>query len=407
MMDKSSIFLKGVLIVLAIAAVDGLSSDLSAAPPQPDVKIVEIIGSAAIHGKDVAKAREEAISNGLVSALERVVAGQLPVEMQVANFANLNHLFYNQTGHYIKDYKVMTETMAEKTYRVLVQATISEKMVADQLLTQGIVQEKKENPTVAIFITEHNGDLEGIVRPDNSMPAHGPSRTTAALAMAETMKKNGFTVVDVKNIEELTAQKNELETDGYSRKNLVALGRRLKADVVIFGRSAWEISQNTIGTDIKSFKGSVSATALRTDTAADIAETRRNGIAVSANEISGSREALSGAGALAGESLSALIAVQWQKMVPVKETSIDIYIEGTETLADFVVFRRILNDTEGVSNIRIKEMASDKAILNVRFAGDAKKLADVLIMNRYQSFGINIYEVLEDQLKIALVSEER
>ena len=43
----------------------------------------------------------------------------------VDNFTQLNELLFDQTSRFVQDYKVLTEVANEKSYRVVVQATVS------------------------------------------------------------------------------------------------------------------------------------------------------------------------------------------------------------------------------------------------------------------------------------------
>ena len=57
-----------------------------------------------------------------------------------------------------------------------------------------------------------------------------------------------------------------------------------------------------------------------------------------------------------------------------------------------------------VKNLQIKELKAKETILNLEFKGNAKKLADALMLRSYGSVGINITEVSKNHLKIELLS---
>jgi hypothetical protein len=157
-----------------------------------------------------------------------------------------------------------------------------------------------------------------------------------------------------------------------------------------------------MGTNIRSFKGIVSARAIRTDTGEEIAATKQTAVKANSDEIAGIREALATAGVQAANELALQIADAWQKDTQ-EPSMVEILLEGTGNLANFVKFRTMLSHMTGVSEMQIKEMKSDQAIIVVFFQGSAKELADALILKTFETIGINIYEVSENHLKIELV----
>ena len=118
----------------------------------------------------------------------------------------------------------------------------------------------------------------------------------------------------------------------------------------------------------------MTARALRADSGEEIATLSRTTVAANTDEITGGNEALSGAGTLAGESLAESIADVWQKKAQ-QPNLVEIAIEGTKKLTNFVRFRRILSSLPGVQGIRVKEMKSNEATLFVDYKGTAEDLA--------------------------------
>ena len=78
-------------------------------------------------------------------------------------------------------------------------------------------------------------------------------------------------------------------------------------------------------------------------------------------------------------------------------------MEGTRILSNFVKFRRALSSLNNVKEIRSSEMKADRATVIVEYNGDVNTLAESLMLKSFESFGINISEVLPDQLRINLM----
>ncbi len=397
-----SLLIRRLLFTVFILAVAANLSGIVNAEENASEKIIEVIGTGAIQGGDVAKARDRAIKNSLVSAVEFAVADFLPLESMIRNFEILNENLYDNSSEFVAYYKVLTELKSGRTYRVLVQATVSIDAIKEELISVNIKVYKKNLPEILFLIAEQNfSDIS---------PRYWWSKDLTfvkgytEIAMTEKMLKNGFSVIDQKSLiinEEFETLKDKAD---LSNQDAVSLGAILQADVVIVGNSKAAIAPNIMGGDIKSFKGTVLARALRTDTGEEIASTIQTAVSVNKDNIAGARDALSNAGYLAGSDLASQIVMKWHEEVKKSITTLVIIVEGTRALSNFVIFRAELNEIPGVDSLQTSEMKADEATIVINFQGNAKELADALMLKNFESFGINIYEISQSHLRIRLVS---
>jgi hypothetical protein len=396
-----SLIKKSLLIIFILAVAANLSAIVSAEENASE-KIIEVIGTGAIQGGDVAKARDRAIKNSLVSAVEFAVADLLPIESMIQNFETLNEILYDNSSEFVADYKVLTELKSGRTYRVLVQATVSTSVIEQQLMNAGIKVCKKNLPEILFFIAEQNfSDISPRYWWSEDLTFF---KGYTEIAMTEKMLENGFSVIDQKRLvlnEEFETLKDKAD---LSNQDAVSLGAILQADVVIAGNSKADIAPNIMGKKIKSFKAIVSARALRTDTGEEIASTVQTSVSVNQDNIVGARDALSNAGYLAGRDLASQIVREWHEEVKKSITTLVIIVEGTRDLSNFVIFRAELNEIPGIDSLQTSEMKADEATIVVDFQGNAKELADALMLKNFESFGINIYEISQSHLRIRLVS---
>jgi hypothetical protein len=393
---------KKLLFTVFILAVAANLSGIVNADENASEKIIEVIGTGKIHGGNVAEARDQAIKNSLVSAVELTVADFLPLESMIQNFKILNEILYDSSSEFVEYYKVLTESVSKNKYRVLVQATVSIDAIKGKLISADIKVYKKNLPKILFFIAEQNFD--------DISPRYWWSedltfvKGDTEIAMTEKMLRNGFSVIDQKSL----VKTEEFETLKYkadlSNQDAVGLGAILQADVVIVGNSKADIAPNTMGGDIKSFKGTVLARALRTDTGEEIASTAQTAVSVNKDDIAGGIDALSNVGYLAGSDLASQIVRKWRKEVKKSITTLAIIVEGTRVLSNFVIFRAELNEIPGVDSLQTSEMKADEATIIVNFQGNAKELADALMLKTFESFGINIYEISPSHLRVRLIS---
>jgi len=389
-------------IVLSLAVLMFFFSALAIEAKTPSDTIV-VVGSAVVYKDNITAARQRAISNSLVSTVSLATADLLSVEVLIDHYEKLNQILYDQTGKYIQDYKVLTESAFGKNYRVMVQATVSRSVMKNQLTKAGIIQAQKSMPRVLFFIAEQ--DLKDPAPRywwGQDMPN---TKLVAEVAIAETMREQGFMIVEHGPRVQDMAIRSINDTPEITSEDAINFGRALNADVVVIGRALADSAPNTMGSGIRSFKGLINTRAFRTKTGNQISVVARNAVTANVDDVAGSRDALKGAGSLTGEQLALEIAAAWQKE-GLEADKIEIQLSGTRNLANFVMFRRMLNTVEGVQGVQVKELKADNAVLNVDFKGKPKELADALMLHAFETFGINIFEVAEDSLRIQLLSHK-
>ena len=376
------------------------ATNVRAESPVP-TKTVVVVGTGKIYKEDSASARKEAIENSLVSAVERVAVGLLPPESYNRTFQMINEALYNQTSKFIQDYKVLAESKFKDVYKVIVEANISVADLTKHLADSGIMAEKASLPKILILVSEQNlGDTS-----PKYWWGHQPlvSNTFSDTALKNTMQSNGFPVIDARQISQAKSIDKKYDKPDLNKNEAVNIGRALKADVVLFGKAIVKRTQNVMEENIRSFKGTVSVQAIRTDTGEKIAETTQSTVAVNADEAVGAGNALSAAVSRAAKTLSNRILTAWQEEEE-KTNVIEIVVEGTDNLTNFEKFIRIIKEISSVNNLQIKGLKAKETVVGLEFKGNAKKLADALMLRSYGSVGINIFEVSKNHLKIELLS---
>ncbi|MBW2192785.1 MAG: hypothetical protein JRF27_03250 [Deltaproteobacteria bacterium] len=386
-----AVFLFSILIVFSVGSVRAEEEALT--------KTVEVVGTGRIKGEGLSTARGRSISNSLVSAVARVTADLLSLDARVRNFEVLNETLYSRTNEFVRDYKVLTSSASGDEYRVIVQVTVLMDRIEQALSNVGIQSGKRGMPRVLFFVTELRLDdvLSAYRMDEDSINTASFSET----AMSETLRAKAFTVIDPGNLFR-TAQ-TEFKTQDIESVNRAAVnfGFQLQADVVIVGQSMAYRTQNILGENIRSFKGVVNVRGFRTNTGEEIAATAQTAIVTGTDEIIGTREALTRAGSLAGAALVSQITAAWRK-ADAQSDIVEIIVEGTGNLSDFVKFRTIISEMSGVKGIQMKEIKPDEATMIVNFYGNAKDLADALMLKNFESIGINIYEVSQSRLRVEL-----
>ncbi|MGD9280306.1 MAG: hypothetical protein PVF60_05420, partial [Desulfobacterales bacterium] len=363
-----------------------------------------VIGSSRVYSANIQAARDAAISESLVTAVALMTEEVLEVDSLVENFARVNTIIYENTDAFVQEYKVLTETESGKFYRVIVKATVAGKKIAKQLSAAGILRAKIDLPSVLFFISEQN--LQ-----DDS-PRYwwgrqmGGFESISEATMADILEANGFSVVAHRGVEipKMADLASDLKPE-LSEDEAINLGARLQADVVILGTAVASPTASVMGDDLKSFKVVLNARVLGTETGDELVNISRTSVTANVDETAGSREALKMAGTLAGDDLAIQLATEWRKLAE-KPSQMEIFVEGTGNLANFVKFRRALTGISGVEGIRVKEIKPNETTLIVDYKGKAEQLASALMLQNFENFGVNIYEINKQNLKVALVSNQ-
>ena len=371
------------------------------AEDQISTKTVVVIGTGKIYKENSASARKEAIENSLVSAVESVALDLIPPESLNQTFQSFNEALYDKTGKFIQGYKVLAEFKIKDAYRVMVKANVSIPGLTKLMSNAGIMSGGKSLPKILVLVSEQN--LE------DTSPKYWWGKKAvwgeifSVNAFIETMRSKGLPVLDHPSIAQNTGIDDGYDKPVLDKEEAVDLGLNLKADIVIVGKTIIDQAQNVMGKNIRSFKGVVSARAIRTDTGEEIATITRSAVTADADETIGARKALSAAGSLAGDILARQIIDAWQKKDE-QTNIIGIVVEGTDNLANFEKLIGIINKISGVKNLQIKELKANETVISVEFKGSAKTLADALMLKSYESVGINIYEVSKNHLRVELIS---
>lgn len=364
-----------------------------------DLLTLEVVGAAKIQNNNIAKGRENAVLNSLVSAVNMMVANHLPTETIVGNFQTLNENIYTRTSGFVQDYKVLTESVAGLRYMVLVRATVSKERVGKALTDMGLMLGAQSFPRVLFMMSEKN--IEDLFPHYWWGEELVFSTTISESILSDMLKAQGFLIAGHNDLVEPVEFRSTI-TDGEA----IDLGRQLKADVVVVGSATAVIAPNTMGDFLKTFTGSITAKAIRVETGDIMAGTTQSANATHEQNIEGGTIAIETAVRLAGEDLAAQISKAWQAKDDLS-SRIELVVEGTGgNIASFVKFRGALNDMSGVNEIKLKELMSDAAVIGVDFQGSARALGDALMLKTFSGFGINIYEISATGLKIRLIHNE-
>lgn len=394
-------FLINFAAMLLVAAV--FITALPHAVEAAEKKIV-VIGSSRIYN-NVTNARNSAVAEGLLSAVESATLEMLPKESLKSEFETISNRLYDNRRTFIQDYQVLEEVNTDKYYRVLIRTTISVDKIQTMFNELGITMATRALPKTLFLVAEKHAD-------DLSFDYWWHSRggtfehNTAVKPMKQVFRKQGFPIINHRDL-----AKDEILSEldlsaGLTAAEATMLGRRTEADIVVFGKAEAAEARNKRGGDTKTFRGNTSLTAVDVNTEAIIATTEQIGTAANRQTRDGSRQALSNVGYRTGKILAEKISKAWHQQAQQSGT-LEIRVKGEgDILPKLVSFRKTLRQIEGITALQTTERSRNAAVLSIKYEGSPRGLADKILLTQFDGFGVNISDMMENRINIELLSEQ-
>jgi hypothetical protein len=350
---------------------------------------------------DPAADRTRAVADALTAALEQAVVREVPREVLTDNLRTLNEVVFSKAETFIQSYEVLSEYPYQDTLRVLVEAVVPLDGVYQRLQRVGIGFENKALPRILFLVNEQN--------PETGWPQFWWSEDAAFLVtageqvLAESIKEQGFPVAGHAALPTDANLASFYYKPHLSNDEAVIVGNAFLADIVVVGSAVVRPAQNTMGENLRAYKGIVSVRAVRTETGVELTAVEESDIATGTDPLAAGRDAILKAGSLAADTLARRIKDEWHKIR--KPEMVEINVLGTQNLKAFVRLREVIVSTPGVNALQVKELQTEKARIVVDFASDAEELAASLMIHDFGTFGVTMTDIGQNHMNIELVTE--
>jgi hypothetical protein len=395
--------LPAALLLLAVLFSGGTTAWAQNAEETPAVQVVVVVGVAPVQAGQAAAAREAALANGMVAAVALAAVEILTPEEFAENFKKLGESLLEHPENFIQDFKVLSEAASAKQHRVLVQATVASAKLREQVAAFARAETK---PAAA------GGTLLLIAEQEPGQPAarywwgsQDPfAELVADAAAARVLRERNFAVLDSR----IARRQETVDWTVFDRPELspadaAALGRGLKAELVVVGRVSATAEKEAPAAGTRSFRGAFEGRVIRVETAREIGRVSRFTVAGDPDAAQAVRLALAGAAAVGAEALATEVASARQQREN-GSSQVRVTVEGTGNLAHFVRFRKSLAGLAGVGGIQVREMKPTATTLVVTFKGAAPELASALRQQSFDGFGVVVSETGDGSLKVILVA---
>lgn len=371
----------------------------AAGPDAGPAKEYIVMGSSRIYKNNTANARQAAIDNGLDAAVAAAVVELVPMDNLVGHFSAVSQAIGGRVSDFLQGYKVLAETPSGDDYRVVVAATISLDSLRRQFTTAGVTLSRKAMPRTLLFIAEKN-----VLHQFPSYWWGGDAVMTvndSQAVMSAKLREAGFTILDPAHPEEGQAPVLDYPST-IDMDTLMLIAAAYRAEVLVVGTAQAGLAANTMGDQLRSYRAVVGVKAVRVSDRKIIAAVEDASVATANEDTQGIRKALDAAAIKTAESFAGQLAAAWMVSEDVLN-QVEITIEGTRDLANFVTFRRVITKMPGVKSIQTTEMKPDQATLVVAYQGDVAALADSIMRTTFDPFSIDIYDVSGVKMRMALI----
>ncbi|MFP4194531.1 MAG: hypothetical protein ACOCY3_02790 [Desulfosalsimonas sp.] len=384
-----------ILVFIFLAPVYGSARD-------NETQAVTAFGSSASE-TDGSEAKRDAVSNGLLSAVQSATSGLLSEDEIRENFETILETLGTQRDDFIQDYRILSEFSGEKRHYVLIRATVSNRKLLEAFQQKEIRSSPEQMPSLALMVAEKNIDDLNLQYWWQS-GYRGFSEPASVGAIKNVLEEKGFSVIDPSRGDVDAADVLE-EVDAGSEPadhEAAIMAKRLGADLAVVGTAAAEATANRMGEDVRTFKAIVNLRVIDTETGEKLTSVREQAMTVGHDPEKGGKKALADAAFRAGGRLSDRIVSLWREDAESTER-FTIHIKGDPLLAHLERLRNTLKQQTGVSELRTTEMTAKSAALSLEYQGTAQELADNILIRSFEDFGVNISDVSPEELTIELI----
>lgn len=363
-----------------------------------DVKTVVSSGYSRIYG-DAGDAKNAALAEGIRFAVQKTASEIFSEDQMKKEYEAISQVLYSNPNRFIQNYGILQEFRMDRSYFVLVRSTVMADQIKEALTGAGIQIRPEELPSVLIMVAErHIDDIHFQYWWRRGQSLSGTE--TAAAPITGVLAKKGFTVIDPERaLVNLNAHTRGLSLTATPANYEAAIfGRRMGAHMVVLGTAEATRGDNRMGENIRTYKGNADLRVV--DTQSGRVLTRAKHEITSPGEDSAiAANAMADAAFQATRQLIPRIEALW-KQEAIPSGGIILVLSGEDILPNLEQFRETMEGLPDVSSLRTARLSPERATLWVDFRGTSDELADRLLRESYEPFGIHIREVFSDELQI-------
>ena len=348
------------------------------------------IGKGSIVKGNLARARENAVSEALEKGVEEYLIKRLGSENMINNFPRLIHEVVPNAREGIENFHILAEEQREEDYKILVRIKINEKVLEEKLKEIGLVLVQGPSASALFLVSQLGPDPQRVSywwkEPESDLPM-----TPTELALHRVFQERGFNPVRrLYNVPEGNYGIDMRSLD-LSDGAAIEWGRRFEADLVIHGRCEI-VGKEEIFLNLTAFDAKAGVKLHQERQRIKIEE-----------DAEGSELVLQPIVSIVNKAAAGLTpAVLGEFKAPeVKIAELEISLEGVKNLRQFNELMNFLEqDVTGVEAVRPTKVKGNVIELSVMYKGDPNALLDRLAKQDILSFPMNLDRYSENGIRI-------
>lgn len=275
-----------------------------------DTVTIEAAGRAAVIEGNTSAARDAAIADALRKAVEEAVGTLVSSDTATENFQVISDNVYTRSQGYVKTYSVISEAVSADVAEVRVRAAVSVSELKGDISAMGLLQKKAGRPRVLFMVAEKGIGKIGFKFWWQEGQGTFPISATEA-ALKEAFLAKGFNVADITGSLDGEGPSGAFRSGDVTADGARHIGRRLNAEVVVYGKSILEEGPSTGSTSVVTYAADIVVQAIRVDDGALLASAKGRAISRHISSSTGESEAIGRAASIAADSLAAQLAQRW------------------------------------------------------------------------------------------------
>jgi hypothetical protein len=351
---------------------------------------------------NIQRAKQNAVSDALRLAVQNAFAEIVSRQVLASNLDFFYDKVLPHTSDYIITYRVLGGIENKGHYLVGVESKVDLMLIEKTLIDARILNANKDKPVILFFITEKT--------PSDLLPNYWwgknpiPYESLAEKIIIDQMIKDRFIVTGNDAVRPDPSFYNITFNTIYDMAAAKDLGKKMKADMIVFGKAISEEAINRMGED-KTFNARISLDGYILETGEKVVTSQVKAVATSDMDREGNIQALVKAAHLSALDLSEKIDVYWARHLR-QEHSFDVTIKGENFLTRFIALKQRFKQMPGIENMQPKEMGSDYAIMQVFYKGKSSQFVDAVMLKTFDSFGLEFTDITDTLVTIQFIEKQ-
>jgi len=358
------------------------------------IQVIRVDGAGAVLKNDRAKARDDAINDGLRRALEQGIGVFVESNTVVENFQTLEDNVYTKAKGFVTGYKIISEKSEVSIIRVTLDVKVSMGKVVDKLIDLDFLQHFLHKPRIMVLLQE-----EVLGKP--------ATKSAGETEIIRKFVEKDFNVVDPEQVKKIRQTDQAKQAALGNDAAAVAIGRQLNAEVIIVGKATSQQSQAGLELGgLISSRARLDARVIRCDTGKILAS---KGLVAPGLDLTGELAAMKALSAAGGKVADYLMKETIRKWVlsTSQGTSITLKVANV-TFKQLVLLEKSLR--EGIRGVgkfhrRSFDVAGKFAEIEVDLKIDPQQFSTELVMKEFPDFEIEVTNLTAQTLDIRFKSK--